>query len=318
MDEMASRTSEPEAMRGTETLECRRLVKTYAHLRVRDVSAEARLSASLAVEAQTSPVIVVRDADGREVLIDGYRRVQALERLGRDTVTAIVLGLSEADALVYCHRQETSRRRSALEDGWLLRELQQQGPSLRDIGRAMNRSASWVSRRLGLVCVLPASVEQAIRRGIVPPHAGMKSLVPLARANKTHCERMVQMLGDERISTRQMAALYAAWRAGDREQKERIVMAPRLFLRAAETSRPAEPRDEIGWLIRQLGTAGEALARAGESLARAALVDAGVVENARVRRAIRPIKAAWEALYTRIEEDHAGPRHTDCDHPAAG
>lgn len=307
MDEAAARTIEPATMRGTVTLECRTLVKTYAHLRVCDPSAHARLSASLCEQGQTSPVIVVRDADGQAVLIDGYRRVTALERLGHDTVSALVLGLSEADALVYCHRLETSRRRSVLEDGWLVRALHQQGPSLHAIGRALGRSASWVSRRLGLVRVLPASVEEAVRRGVVPPHGAMKSLVPLARANTTQCERLIQALGGERLTTRQMATLYAAWRSGDREQKERIAQAPLLLLRAVEVTRAPEPRDEVGWLIRELGAASEALTRAHESLARAVEVDPRVAVTARVRRALGPVATAWEALRSTMEEPDAGP-----------
>ena len=138
--------TEPETRPGTLTIECRALVMTYAHLRIRDPSAEARLSASMADTGQTSPVIVGHDAEGRPVLVDGYRRVRALARLGQDTVTAIALGVSEADALVYCHRQETSRRRSIVEEGWLVRELSGQGPTLHAVSLALCRSPSWVCK----------------------------------------------------------------------------------------------------------------------------------------------------------------------------
>jgi ParB family chromosome partitioning protein len=295
--------AEPATRPGTITIECRALRTTYAHLRIRDASAEARLSASIAEVGQRSPVLVVHDAEGCPVLIDGYRRVRVLGRLGQDTVTAVALGLSEADALVYGHRQETSRRRSSVEEGWLLRELHGQGPTLETIGLALGRSPSWVSRRLALVSSLPESVEEAVRRGRVPAHAAMKSLVPLARANPAHCERMVRALGEGRVTTRQVAHLYAAWRAGDGEQRERIAGAPLLFLRAAAASTP-EPGDEIGWLLQKLGVAGEALTRASEDLARAASLDAAIVRSARVRRAMRPIEAAWGALHTRLEADH--------------
>jgi ParB family transcriptional regulator, chromosome partitioning protein len=296
MDEAFATQVEPETKPGTVALERTSLVLTYAHLRIREPSAEARLLASLSAAGQSSPVIVVRDAEGRTVLIDGYRRVRALGRLGSERVIALVLELHEADALVYCHRLETSRRRSALEDGWLVRELYGQGPPLHDISCALGRSTSWVSRRLALVRVLPQSVEEAVRRGLTPPHGAMKSLVPLARANKAHCEELVVNLDGQRVTTRQIAALYAAWRSGDPEQKERIVKAPRLFLKAVQSAAAAQPRDELGWLVRQLGAAGEALTRAAESLERAAEGDPRVTRNVRVQRAWRPVAAAWEAL----------------------
>jgi hypothetical protein len=316
-DFAAEPETEPALRPGTITLECRALVLRYAHLRIRDAGAEARLAASMAEAGQRSPVIVVHDADERPVLLDGYRRVRALGQVGNDTVSAIVLGLSEADGLVYCHRQETSRRRSVVEEGWLVRELSGQGPTLRAIGVALGRTASWVSRRMALVSALPEGAEEAVRSGRVAPHAAMKSLVPLARANTSQCERLVKGLGPERVTTRQMAELYAAWRAGDGEVRERIASAPRLFLRAVEASAP-EPGDEIGWLVQKLGVAGDALTRTGESLERAASADASVVKSARVRRAIRTVNAAWEALHSRMEECDAGPRHADGDLAATG
>jgi ParB family chromosome partitioning protein len=316
-DFTADPDTEPAPRAGTISLECRALVLRYVNLRIVDAGAEARLAASMAEAGQTSPVIVVHDADGCPVLLDGYRRVRALGRLGNDTVIALVLGLSEADGLVYCHRQETSRRRSVVEEGWLIRELCVQGPTLHAVGVALGRTASWVSRRMALVSALPKSAEEAVRCGRLPPHAAMKSLVPLARANKAHCEQLVKGLGDQRVTTRQVAHLYAAWRAGDGEVRERIASAPRLFLRAVEASAP-EPGDEIGWLIQKLGVADEVLRRTGESLEQAASADASVVTSPRVRRAIRGMRAAWEALHNRMEEYDAGPRHADCDLAAAG
>lgn len=321
MDEPNPFASEPDvepALRpGTSPIERRTLVMPYGHLRIRDAAAEGRLSASMAEVGQRSPVVVVHDVERRPVLIDGYRRVRVIERLGQDTVVAITLGLSEADALVYCHRQETSRRRSAVEEGWLLRELHGQGPTLEAIGEALGRSRSWVSRRMALVSTLPKSAEEAVRCGRVSPHGAMKSLVPLARANKTDCERMVRALGDARISTRQTAQLYKAWRTGDAEQRERIVSAPRLYLRALEASVP-KPGDELEWLVQKLRAAGESLSRAGEILTRAVAMDPGVATSPRVRRAIRPLQLAWESLQTTMEEHDARPRHAGCNLAAAG
>jgi ParB family transcriptional regulator, chromosome partitioning protein len=317
VDDMPAETTEAETTSGTVTLECRTLVRTYAHLRVRDRSAEARLLTSLSEVGQTSPILVARDATQRPVVIDGYRRVYALERLGHDTVTAVVLALPEVEALVYCHRLQTGRRRSAVEEGWLLRELCGQHPNLRDLGRALGHSHSWVSRRLSLVGVLPERVEEAVRRGLLPADSAMKSLVPLARKNSVQCEQLVENLGGERVTTRQVAQLYKAWRAGDEEQKERIVQAPRLFLRAVEASMPAAVGDELGGLLRELDALGEALGHAHESLCRTLAVELAVTHTARVRRAFGPVVTAWETLRSKMEELDAGPRHADGDLAAA-
>jgi ParB-like nuclease family protein len=63
------------------------LALRHADLRIDDPVRRQRLTASLAEVGQQVAVVVVAEG-ARFVLIDGYRRVEALRRLGRDTVTA--------------------------------------------------------------------------------------------------------------------------------------------------------------------------------------------------------------------------------------
>jgi hypothetical protein len=51
---------------------------------------------------------------------DGYKRIAALEQLGRDTVEAVLWPMSEADAVLLDHSLRLSEQESALEQGWLL------------------------------------------------------------------------------------------------------------------------------------------------------------------------------------------------------
>jgi hypothetical protein len=90
---------------GTIELEIHRLDRCYAHLRVTEPEALGRLVCSLSMRGQCHPVVVVQRQGARYALIDGYRRVVALERLCRDTVKALVLGLEEPEALTYCHQR---------------------------------------------------------------------------------------------------------------------------------------------------------------------------------------------------------------------
>ena len=224
-------------------LEFHQLDLRYRDLRVYDPASESRLLFSLSQSGQRVPVLVVDGGEGRYVLIDGYRRVSALRKLGRDTVSAMVLSLPEPEALLFAYRLERSGRRSALEEGWLLKELGSvHGMGREALSRALLRSTSWISRRLGLVEVLPESVQHAVRAGCVPAHAAMKSLLPLARANRGQCEQLVANLGGERVSVRGMEILYAAWRGGDGTVRDRIVSHPLLYLSSlAEMERPDPP-----------------------------------------------------------------------------
>jgi len=69
-------------------LEFHQLDRRWEHLRVRHPARQRRLLASLADAGQQTPIVVVA-AEGqadRYVVIDGYKRIAALEQLGRDTV----------------------------------------------------------------------------------------------------------------------------------------------------------------------------------------------------------------------------------------
>jgi ParB/RepB/Spo0J family partition protein len=140
------------------TLEWHQLVLKYTHLRVSDAQKHARLLTSLAEGDQQTPVVVVASEPTRFVLIDGYARVAALRKLGRDVVLAVALTMSEAQALVFCHRTQTGSHPNALEEAWLLYELvQSHGLEQRHLAMLLSRSPSWVSRRLALLAALPDS-----------------------------------------------------------------------------------------------------------------------------------------------------------------
>ncbi len=59
------------------------------------------------------------------LVIDGHKRISALEQLGRDTVEAIVWPMSDAEALVLSRSLRFSPQESPLEQGWLLWEMEQ-------------------------------------------------------------------------------------------------------------------------------------------------------------------------------------------------
>src|SRR5271166_7164176 len=92
-------------------LEFHQLERRWGHLRVCHPARQRRLLASLADSGQQTPIVVVA-AEGladRYVVIDGYKRMAALEQLGRDTVEAVVWPMSEAAAVV-SSSTGTSRR----------------------------------------------------------------------------------------------------------------------------------------------------------------------------------------------------------------
>src|SRR6266571_13641 len=171
-------------------LEFHQLDRRWEHLRVRHAARQRRLLASLAEAGQQTPIVVVA-AEGqadRFVVIDGYKRIAALEQLGRDTVEAVAWPMSEAAAVLLDRSLRLSEQETALEVGWLLAELEQRfGYGLDELARQFDRSVSWVSRRLALVELLPETIQQQVREGKVLAQVAMKFLAPgVARDPQTH------------------------------------------------------------------------------------------------------------------------------------
>jgi ParB/RepB/Spo0J family partition protein len=215
-------------------LEFHQLELRYEGLRMLRPVRERQLLSSLANSGQQVPVVVVADSlPQRFVLIDGYKRVRCLKRLVRDTVKAAALELAEVEALVLSRQMARAESETALEQAWLLDEIERRfGLSQEELARRFDRSVSWVSRRLALVRELPVVVQERVRGGELAAHGAVKYLVPLARANKTDCEGLVAAIATARLSSRDLGALYGAWRDGTAKTRQRVIEAPLVVLKA--------------------------------------------------------------------------------------
>lgn len=235
-------------------LELSRLDLRYRGLRISDPQGVVRLAAALGPDGQVAPVLVIQPA-AAPILIDGFVRVAALRRLGRDTVPALVLSLTEQEGLSFSYRQHQGRRPTALEEGWLVQELHlNHGQALAAVASGLERSTSWASRRLGLVRELPEPIQELVRRGGISAHGAMRSLLPLARANADAAVRLGTIAREEQLTTRQLGRICAAWRAGDGAQRAQILARPRLYLRLDEHVTAKSQQAKLPALVRDFET----------------------------------------------------------------
>ena len=164
----------------------------------------------------------------------------AYEQLGRDTVDAVVWPMNEADALLLSRSMRFSPQESALEQGWLLSEMEQRFHySLDELARRFDRSTSWVSRRLALVDLLPEAIQQHVREGKIAAQVAMKYLVPVARVDADDCLRLATIFIEQHCDTRAAQQLYTAWRKATRTVRDRILAEPELFLKTQRQTAPA-------------------------------------------------------------------------------
>src|SRR5437899_4396359 len=287
-------------------LEFHQLDRRWEHLRVRHAARQRRLLASLAETGQQTPIVVVA-AEGqadRYVVIDGYKRITALEQLGRDTVEAVVWPMSEAAAVLLDRSLRLSEHETALEVGWLLAELEQRfGYGLDELARRFDRSVSWVSGRLALAEVLPEAIQQQVREGKILAQVAMKFLVPVARQSLEDCQRMAAIFGEHHCDTRQAGRLYAAWRQGSPAIRKRILDDPELFFKTQRQAQEKAPAGTGAELLRDLEMVVAIVNRAQRRLAGAAAaeLDRQQAEAARHQidrshgRRLYMVQASWRS-----------------------
>jgi ParB family transcriptional regulator, chromosome partitioning protein len=273
------------------------LDRKYEGLKIRSRTNEAKLLASLESDGQQTPVVVVRGTNETSpfIVIDGFKRVRAAGRLGMDQLECSVWDQSEVDALVQMHALQRPRERSALDDAYLIRALQEEhGLSLTTIGHRLGRTKSWVSRRVGLVRELPDWLQEHIRKGELQCYAVTKYLLPLARANREHAKLLARELAGMNVTTRDVADLYYAWKIGSEEERLTVLSRPDLVLAARHAQSQTDTEDQnLESVLKDLAVAESLLRRALRSAKQlpGCGLEAWSVDSLRQRK-----RRVWEAI----------------------
>src|SRR5438067_1581276 len=300
-------------------LEFHQLDRRWEHLRVRHPARQRRLLASLADSGQQTPIVVVA-AEGqaeRYVVIDGYKRIAALEQLGRDTVEAVVWPMSEAAAVLLDRSLRLSEHETALEVGWLLAELEQRfGYGLDELARRFDRSVSWVSRRLALVELVPEAIQQQVREGKILTQVALKFLVPVARQSLEDCPQMAAIFSQHHCDTREAGQLYAAWRQGAPVIRKRILDDPELFFKTQRQAQEKAPAGTGAELLRDLEMVVAIVNRAQRRLAGAAVTELDDQQAKAARHQVERIQKQLHRIDEAIQPEkkpHVEPSATHHD-----
>ena len=216
------------------------LIARFAPLRLHDPHKLRTLVQSIEHNGQLVPVIAVADEQEhlRWVLIDGYRRLEALRALGEDQIWVDVWDRGVDEALLVCLARAPERAWEAIEQAALIQELTQRH-SLRQIALSVGHDVSWVSRRLSLFKALPEDLLEQVRQGRISLWAATRILAPLARANEAHARTLLAQLENQPLSTRELKCLYSQYQQANKAQRERLVQNPGLFLQALQRKQEA-------------------------------------------------------------------------------
>jgi ParB family chromosome partitioning protein len=217
---------------GAKQVDLHRLELRFEATRIIDTAAVQRLANSIQTSGQLVACIAAADQDsGALVLIDGYRRVNALKRCASDTALVQCWHCPVGTALAQMLAHSFSRAFDPMEEALMLRELiDSLGLSQREAARQCARDVSWVQRRLVLLGVLPQDLVQAVRNAQISSWAATRILAPLARANSEHASQLLASMGSDPLSTRELQAWFGHYQGAQHKQRQRMVDHPRLFL----------------------------------------------------------------------------------------
>jgi ParB family chromosome partitioning protein len=201
----------------------------YAHTRIKNASALAKMQNSITRYGQIVPALAVPE-NNNFILIDGYLRLKALKACGRDCIKLQVIEENEADSLFVLLAKNNDRQWEVIEQAALIQELHSRFTySFGEIARRLGRDKSWVKRRLDLVDSLPEEIKQAVMTGKLSTWSASHVLVPLSRVNEKDACRLTEKLLRDPLSTRELARLYEHYKKSNRVVRDRIIADPSLF-----------------------------------------------------------------------------------------
>lgn len=284
------------------------LIPRFASLRLRDPAKLQRLVRSIEQLGQLMPVVAVRAEvePPQWVLIDGYRRLEALQRLTQDRIWVDVWERSVDEALLACLARGAERPWEAIEEAALIQELASRH-SLQAIAQQLGRDVSWVSRRLSLLKALPEDLLEQVRQGRISVWAATRVLAPLARANAEHARTLLARLEPQPLSTRELKRLYAQYQQATQVQRARLVDNPQLFLEVLATreEQAAERRlaegPEGAW-YRDLAVVGQILQRLIRQVPTLFAPPQEALERARLRQAVAQRLTQFQRLEQALAE----------------
>jgi ParB/RepB/Spo0J family partition protein len=219
--------------KATILLEFHCLEMRYAHLRVQSHQVIENLALSIERYGQLQPVVVIPEATHQWILIDGYHRVRALKRLGKDTVEAEVWDCDIREALVMMLKRHSGRTLGIFEEALFLYELySQHGLCQNVLANRTGRDQSWISRRLSLVEHLPCSILKALSQGAISLWVCERVLAPMARAIPEHAQCLLEHLLKHPRKTREIQLFYEHYQKSNHQARTRMLDDPDLFFKA--------------------------------------------------------------------------------------
>jgi ParB-like chromosome segregation protein Spo0J len=265
-----------------------RLDRRHEKLRLVRPDVLAAVRRSVALHGLLHPLIVNGIDDGVLVLLDGFKRLTAIEEQGAEDVLVRVVHLSEVASQAAMLTYNDGRRggMAELEEAWVVRSLVR-GQKLQQkrVAELLGRHKTWVCRRLTLAEYLAKPVEDDMRLGLINATIA-RELVRLPRGNQA-C--VAQVVRDHGLTSRQTARLVELYLGAESADAVEALLADPLRALATVTQHKDkaanQPASVDAAVDPRLSATGAQLARQLRRFDRAAV---SVYEATLAARALKP------------------------------
>lgn len=208
-----------------EQVEISSLNLRYETFRLKAPGVEKTLLASILENGIRDPLQGV-DREGERILLDGFKRYRCARKLNIGIVPYISLGNDEACGIIELIRISNARGLSILEQARLIDELKSvHQMSTADIARLLEKSASWVSVRTGILKEMSETVRAKIFSGQFPVYSFMYTLRSFMRLNSVKSDEVddfVKFVAGKRLSVRDIDLLAHGYFKGSNDFREQI------------------------------------------------------------------------------------------------
>lgn len=132
-----------------------------------DEEALQELARDIEVRGLLQPIVVTPAKGNNYQVVAGHRRAAAVRLTTANAVPAVVLKMSAADAKAAQLAENIQREDlSLLEEGRALLALRNEGMNLAALAELVNKSRSWVCKRIACVENIPYNIRELMEEGV--------------------------------------------------------------------------------------------------------------------------------------------------------
>lgn len=187
-----------------------------------------QMMTALTKQGQITPLIV-----SEKILVDGFTRYEAAQRLGFIQLNAMAIDVEAVQAKAMTFWLNRRKQPNLIQEALLVQELVEKDQLRQvDVASLLHKHKSWISRRLLLIKSLAPEIIQDIQLELLPPGSG-SHLARLPTCNQVDFSAVIQT---HSLSVGEIRILTDLWaKACEPDVKKFLLASPREALALYQT-----------------------------------------------------------------------------------